>query len=309
MDEWLSRRDKEFVEYTKSYELIDNSVKFDDVIKGRRALSSTFYGMAAIAREYGKFNHSIRRECDLEMAKFAKNHNALAVITNDNDFLIFDGNWRLWSSKGIRVSNRNKLQANEYDRNAIAQIYSLKKYQLPLFATLLGNDFLNHMHLTKFHGNVSTEHRIKNVANYVRKIGHAKLTIRQVAEQVFGKDNNDIEHLKGLIKESLDSYKVNYPPVKIDDPLENKLLNTRMYRQYMENSWSIQGITMGFYDMRGPGAALPMLLIDWIRRKKGILKRTKDTFLVLTKKEIDEKFKAHTETVICPDCKYNLKIY
>lgn len=139
VDEWLGRRDREFVEYTKSYELIDSNV---EVRKNRRALSSTFHGMAVIAREYGKFNESIRHECDLEMAKFAKNYNALAVITNDNDFLIFDGNWRMWSSQGIRVSNRNQLQANEYDRNAIAQIYShinyhfLLHYWVMIFSTI-----------------------------------------------------------------------------------------------------------------------------------------------------------------------------
>ncbi|XP_055310149.1 uncharacterized protein LOC129573544 [Sitodiplosis mosellana] len=304
VDEWLSRRDREFVEYTKFYNSID-STAVSQMKKGRRAISSTFYQMAVIAQDYGQFNYSIRRECDLEIARFATNNNAMAIISNDNDFLIFNGNWRLWSSEGMRNKSQ-RLKTIEFDRKSIPKLYSLAKHQLPLFATLLGNDFINFIQLAKFHKRMGAmEHRVKNVATYVRKVGRANLTnadIKQIAKHVFGENNEKLDHFERLIRESIDSYNTNVPRVHIDDPLELKLLNTRMYRPYMTIGYGIQGATMCFYDMRGPGSTFPMLLIDWIKRKKGILKRnTNDSFLLLAKKKINEKFRAHTETMICPD--------
>lgn len=314
VDEWLNRRDEEFLVYTELYNLIDSHITLKEIIErqsDRKSLSSTFYGMAVIAREYGQFYHSIRRECDLEIANFAKNNNALAVISNDTDFLIFDGNWRFWSSQDIIVI-QNRPKTIEYNRNGIANICSLAKHQLPLFATLLANDFTHvyYNQLARFYCSMGPmKYRIKNVARYVRKVGSANLSdtdIKRIIQNVFGSTNDELEK---LFKQSLSSYNVDFPPVQIEDPLEQKLLHTNMYRPYMTIMWGIQGITLGFYDMRAPGTNLTMLLIDWIQRKKGILKQnTKDTFLLLAKKEINQNFMAHTETVISPECEHFLRI-
>lgn len=315
MDEWLNRRNDEFLIYTDLYDLIESGLTLNEIIqrqRERKSVTSTFYGMAVISREYGQFNHSIRRECDLEIANYAKKHNALAVITNDTDFLIFDGNWKFWSSQDVHLTQSNRLKTIEYNRNGIANILSLAKHQLPLFATLLANDFTHgyYNQLARFYCSMGPmKYRIRNVARYVRKVGNANLTesdISRIIQQVFGYTNDELQQ---LFRQSLDSYEIDFPPVKIDDPLKQKLLNTAMYRPYMANTCGIHGITMGFYDMRGTSANLTMILIDSIKRRRGILKRnTKETFLILAKKEINQYFAAHNETMICPECKRLLRV-
>lgn len=314
LGEWMNRRDDEFRVYTEIYDSIERGITLEEITNrknDRKSLSSTFYGMAAIAREYGQYNHSVRRECDLEIAHFAKHNNVLAVITNDTDFLIFDGDWKFWSSENICITESNRLKTIEYNRNGLACMLSLARHQLPLFATLLVNDFTHsYFHkLNRFFG--PNRYRVRNVAKYVRKFGRLNITdldLERIIFRVFG--YND-EELQQVFRQSLDSYNIDFPPIQIDDALEQKLLHTNMYRPYMSNTWGIQGITMGFYDMRGTGTNFPMLLIDWIRRKKGILKPNteRDTFLVLAKKEINQNFMAHTETIICPECKHYLTIF
>ncbi|XP_055310152.1 uncharacterized protein LOC129573547 [Sitodiplosis mosellana] len=308
VDEWLNRRNEEFLIYTEIYDLIDSGISLREVIErqsDKKSVSSTFYGMAVIAREYGQFNYSIRRECDLEIANYAKNNNALAVITNDTDFLIFDGNWRLWSPQDIHITQSNRLKTIEYNRNGIANTCSLARHQLPLFATLLANDFTHgyYNQLARFYCSMGPmKYRIRNVARYVRKLGNVNLNefdISRIIQQVFGYTNDELQQ---LFRQSLDSYNIDFSPMQIDNPLEQKLLNTAMYRPYMANSCGIHGFTMGFYDMRGSSANLPILLIDWVKRRKGILKRnTNETFLVLAKKNMNQSFVSHTETVICPE--------
>lgn len=61
--------------------------------------------------------------------------------------------------------------------------------------------------------------------------------------------------------------------------------------------------------MRGcqPGANLTLLLLDWMKRKTGIVRQrfgdTAFAFKVLAKKSADEEYMAHIEKPIYPDCK------
>lgn len=140
IEEWLSLRDQELNSYTSLYYLINDGKGIDRLIANNKLLNSTIYGMEMIAKKYGEFYYSVNEDCDLEIAQFAKNNQVLAVISNKMDFLVFDGCWRLWSSEDIRITPSNQMKTIEYDRN-VANICGLFHYQLPLFATLLGNDF------------------------------------------------------------------------------------------------------------------------------------------------------------------------
>lgn len=313
VDEWLKRRDEEFKLYTNLYDLIGSGIPLSEVVenhKDQKALTSTFYGMAVIAQNYGQFHYSVRHECDLEIAQYAKQNGALAVLTNDTDFLIFDGEFRFWSSQDIKIIHSNRLNTVEFNRDGVANVCSIANYQLPLFATLLTNDFTHiyYNQLARFYCTMGPiKYRIKNVARYVRKIAFSpNLTnseLREIVRQVFGYTNDEIYE---VFRQSLNSYNIDFPTTQIDDPLEKKLLLTKMYRSYMSSMGSIIGFTLPFYDMRGTQGNFSMMLIDWIRRRKGILKeklKGSQTFLVLAKKDIHQNFMAHTETPHYPQCK------
>lgn len=308
VDEWLRRRDADLLNTVELYNLIDSGATLKKIIDGQKDKREkpSFRKIEEIARVYGHFHYSIQRECDMEIANFAKNNNALAVITNDTDFLIFDGDYKYWTFEDIRITQSNQLETTEYNRNGITKLLPIGRDQLPLFATLLGNDFTRDYFdqiCDRFGG--SMNRRMKKVADYVRQFHSAYLTesdIGQIIRQVLGRMNED-ENLKAvtLFRQSLDSYDIDFSLVQIDDPLEQKLLNTKMYRPYLENTCAIQGIKIRHYETRVHGAVFPNILIDWIRRKRGILKQNiEETFTILAKKE--EKYMEYEEIVICPEC-------
>lgn len=71
----------------------------------------------------------------------------------------------------------------------------------------------------------------------------------------------------------------------------------------------IQGINLYYYDMREceNGANLSSLLIDWMKRKVGLVRANHrdDTFefTVLAKKDLNQPYMVHMETPIYPECR------
>lgn len=310
-NEWLNRRNDEFQTYVELYNLISDGRSFEEILNKNNtwyALSSTFQTFAEIAHSYGEFYYSVRHECDLEIAQYATRHKAMAVITNDTDFLIFEGNWKFWCSKSIQITSSNQLKTVEYDRNALANLFSLSSNQLPMFATLMGNDFTNiyYKQLTDFYkamGSLNVGFRTENTATFVRNEfwRHTDDNIKKIVRKVFGQANDDKIQ---LVKDSLDSYNINFPPAIISDPIETKLIHTNIYRTYMGNMGHLHGLNLIYYDMRGctADANISSLYLDWLKRRKGVL-GIKGTFTLLMKRNINEQYMVHTETVTCPDCK------
>lgn len=313
-DTWISRRDEKFDFYISLYQLIDAGVSVDSItatVQERKGLTSTFSAMETIAETFGEFHRSVEYECDLELAQYAKREKALAVITNDTDFLIFDGEWRLWMSGDIQITSSNQLKTTEFNRKSLPALCSLTQRQLPLLATLIGNDFTNKYNDQLYNfarqlGPLRT--KFQNIAQFVRGFGNGALStadLERISNRVFNSRN-----MADLIRRSIDSYNTDFPPATIDDPLERKLLKTSMYRPYVGLMSEIQGITMPFYDMfhAQRGIILPVILADWVKRKVGVLRHhNKDdsfTFTLLTKKRVDNSYMAHDETPIYPDCKY-----
>lgn len=322
IDEWLSRRNNEFEFYTNLYDSITDGKSLSTIVEmvGNRSITSGFYGMAAIAHKYGEFFHSTKHEADLELAQYAKHHDAMAVISDDTDFLIFEGSWRLWSAQNIQITPTNQLKTFEYNRNGIANTLSLSTHQLPLFATLMGNDFTKSYfnELSNFYKQIGGfRYKIQNVARFIRNMKQDKrsrcisdIHIRRIVQLMCGFANDEMEQ---LLKRSIDSYNTNFLPTVPSDPIEAKLLHTNreMYRPYMGNLGLVHGLTMPFYDLRGYASKqtnLANLITDWIKRRKGIVmnghKDSPLTFTLLMRKNFHEKCMALTETIIRPDCEF-----
>ncbi|XP_055309991.1 uncharacterized protein LOC129573501 isoform X2 [Sitodiplosis mosellana] len=187
----------------------------------------------------------------------------------------------------------NQMRTIEFNRNGLATICSLSQHHLPLLATLLTNDFTHDYYdqLVNFYTSLGPmKFVVKNVARYVKKVGSAHLSdldIRRLTQHAFGEADNKIQR---LIRQSLDSYNIDFPPVIIEDPMELKLLNTGMYELYMYYMGEIQDIILGMYDMRDCKSEtnLPLLLTDW-------------AFTLLTKKQFNEDYIIHKEEPIYPE--------
>lgn len=321
IEEWLSRRNNEFEFYTNLNNSIVGGKSLSTIVaeheqKGeQRAITSGFYGMAVIAHKYGEFLFSTQHEADLELAQYAKQHDAMAVISDDTDFLIFDGPWWLWSAQHIQITSAKQLKTLLYDPHGIENTLSLLPHHLPLFATLIGNDFTKTLYheLNNFYNQIGgARNRFRNVARYIHQMKNQNVysqyilseNIRRIVELMCGRANAEMIE---LIKSSINSYNTDFLPTIPSDPIETKLLNTNMYRPYMGNRGLIHGVTYPFSDLRGHVSEqmnLPNLLTDWIKRRKGIvMKDSGCAFTLLAKRNFYEKWLAHTETVTRPECK------
>lgn len=313
IDEWLSRRNNEFDYYTNLYDAIVSGKSLSTIVAEqvgngeKRSITSVFYGMAVIAHQYGEFFFSTKHEADLELAQYAKNHEAMAVISDDTDFLIFEGSWRLWSAQNIQITPTNQLKTLEYNRQGIANKLALSTHQLPLFATLMGNDFTKPYfnELSNLYKQIGGfRNKIQNIARFIRNMNQ-DINIRRIVQLMCGSANNEMEQ---LIKNSIDSYNTDFLPAIPSDPIEMKLLHTNMYRPYMGNMGLVHGLTMPFYDMRGyvpTHTNLANLLTDWIKRRKGVVlsgRTDSSSFTLLARRSFHEKCMAHAETLTRPDC-------
>lgn len=279
--EFMIRSDFDFQIYTEIYDKIMAGKPVREIIDeqtDRKALTSTFYEMAVIAHDFGEFIHSTQYECDLEAAQYAQNNNAIAVITNDTDFLIFNGPWRFWSTYDFKITPLKQITTVEYSRDGMANVLSLAPRQMPLFATLIGNDIIKPYYdqLVRFASKLGPlKFKFQYIARYVRdrfedSHGLSDADIIRIVRQVFG--STDME-IVDLMKQSLNSYRLDFAPAIVINPLEKQLLHTKMYRAYISNMRSIWRLTLNFYDLRGcnPDKCLPLLLIDWLKRRKGVL--------------------------------------
>lgn len=308
---WMERQDNLFNIYTKFYNSITNERKINEILRDNnsiKVLKSTFYDMAVMARQYGEMFYATKHENDVQLAQYAKNHNALAIISSDTDFLIFDGPWLFWS---IEHDNIYQLQVTEYDRNGLLKVLNLSRHLMSLWASLVGNDFTVGIFAGAF----------EMAANYLRDIvadmpDEHSHDVQKIAECFFERECVSID-MKQTILNSLISYDLNFEST-IDDLFEQHLLETNnpIYPSYMAITSRVQGIPLPYYDMKHCSRRamnLSVLIMAWSKRKAGFLLKHKNNngdddgdfkITFLAKKCINQQFEAHQEIPIYPNCEH-----
>lgn len=299
------------------YDQIEDGIVLQNIdVSNDLNLKASKFLLATIARKYGAFLDVTEEKCNLEIVEYATQHNAMAILSSNTEFLIFDGSWQIWSTYDLQVNELNQsITTTQYKPHCLVNFYALAKHQLPLFATLMGNKITgeNFDDLNRFHRGLGpTKYRFQNVARYVRKVCSthpSDLDIRRITQHVFGTADDKMQK---LIRQSLNFYNLNYSEAIIDDPLERKLVNTNVYRTYKAGMSPVQIIFVRFYDTRNcfNGANYAEVLIDWDRRKSGILRQrfNDDSFkkLYLTKKSFNESYQVYAEPPVYPDCRLSI---
>lgn len=316
LDQWLQRRDESFKSKVQLYDLIRSGRSVSAIISSidkHQNLSSASIGMRLIAQKYGEFQYTIHDDCDLELARFAKENDAFAVVTNDSDFLIFEGKFKFWKASefGFNRIQRDQITATQYDRNCLGDLCGLEPHQRALFATLLGNGIIDSDTLFAFHKTLGPpRNKVQTVAKYVIRIQGDKPTLNNefkvIARNIF---RSDSEQYTELVEKGVNSYNLNYSKTQLNDQMAERLNGTPPYWDYVSFLRGGQGFTLSFYDMRGKvgASSLPMILLDWVKRKTGIVrqhkKETSYTFIALIKTAFNENYRSSSEKPIYPDCK------
>jgi hypothetical protein len=194
---WIKRKEqkssfKQLLEHDA-----DNGLLLEDLVSkyGNEILFASTLLRKKIAKKYGRCFVSYTNDADLEMASYATKNDALAILTSDTDFLIYEGNWRLWSTKDLNLENMTTM---EFNRNALRTSLDLTFEQMKLFASLAGNDILRYEEVQHFHKKLgNNKEKFWNIAAYVRKFlwpisqNGIKSIVRDLSEWRYRQDLED----------------------------------------------------------------------------------------------------------------------
>ena len=92
------------------------------------------------------------KEADEEIVALANKMDAIGILGQDSDYIIYQTNVPYLSSQHL---NLDTLKTMVYDRCQFAEQIGIKIAQLPIFAVLAGNDVICREGLSKFHRWVS----------------------------------------------------------------------------------------------------------------------------------------------------------
>uniref|UniRef100_A0A8W7Q155 Constitutive coactivator of peroxisome proliferator-activated receptor gamma n=1 Tax=Anopheles coluzzii TaxID=1518534 RepID=A0A8W7Q155_ANOCL len=121
-----------------------------------------------VAKRHGKFIVCKDLKCDQALASYATKFKALAVVTHDTDFLIFEGRWQLWHANHIDV---NKLITKAYCKQELLRTLGLQWRQMAIWATLAGNSFFKYDELVPFLSEFGPNNqKFYRLAEYVRQL-------------------------------------------------------------------------------------------------------------------------------------------
>lgn len=251
-----------------------------------------------VAFQYGQFHFTFTRECDSEIARYAyHNHDVLAVLANDSDFLIYAGHWRYFSIRDIVLSNMQTLETVEYNREALRTTLNLNDQQLIILSTLNGNDIIKYDHVKEtFHTllhpfkNKYSDLRFPWLADYARNL--SELPHNKLMEKIQQLLQIDIKK----IEESFEMYN------PVFDLVEN---TNELLRLCYENRYDyIYGIllkcpktyTTAYLDLR----ANPMIyeaITSLMKRLFGLIlnheRENNYKYEVITKRTHEEDYRSH----------------
>ena len=187
--------------------------------------------MYELGYEDSVLTSSHNQDGDKACAGIIEKYNAFGVLTDDSDFLIhqFSSDVFVFSIKDL---NLKTLDTKVYDKKKLANYLGLSLTQLPLFATLNGNDIVSSKDLTKFHkslGSKDSFELVSKVAAYIKtecQNSKPDSLAAMFALKIFNNRNKAV-----IIQESLDSYELTEENLK--NPLTPIQLSAeRIHRKY-----------------------------------------------------------------------------
>lgn len=126
-------------------------------------------------KNFGEVYVSMEVECDRSIAKHALDSKALAVVSDDTDFLIFCGDFQIWNSSSLILS---KYSVEHIDREKLSDNLRLNRDQMKKFATIAGNDFTKPFINDRIMDSNFKGPTIETIADYSRTESNIKATYR-----------------------------------------------------------------------------------------------------------------------------------
>lgn len=211
-DVWYGRQDGNYANEMRIHQCIESGLNANGIVSSLRDDSIGTVNLTRflkdICERIGHFHTSVQNECDLELAQYAYQNCAMAVLGQDSDFLIFNGGWQYWSTDNLDL---HTLTTICYSKPALCRDLGLSQDQLCLFATLAGNDLVSPDSLKEFHQSMRPHFKkFCYIADYVRGVPSlprnlTKSNLEDIAWDCFGLGN--VENVEKL-QRSIQSYDV-----------------------------------------------------------------------------------------------------
>lgn len=178
-------------------------------------ISTVISALINVAKEFGELKKTYYVECDMAIADYANKNNALAVVGDDTDFIIFEGNWKYWSTADLDMQN---ITTMEYNKIGLREHIGLSPQQMPLFAALYGQNYLKIKNIRFFQNGIDYIKKFRKVLQNsdINKI--AKFIYKQ---HTFYGWTCEVEKIKNTLKYSINSYNLKNMPEF--PPLEDEL--------------------------------------------------------------------------------------
>lgn len=220
--EWCKRREKEF---RQTYAMVTTSSQLQTKCSfGCKTIVSSLFKIIE-DEQLGKIIISTHAECDAIVASYANKHNALAVIGDDSDFLIYGGNFSWWQSSSLSMY---QFTIRSFDRLQLHRYFSLSCTQMKYLATTAGNDHTKHI-VQEHDGNSRASTDFVTLASFCRSLTPEKseaVICQQIARYMRSNQGqmrtSDLEY----IRRSIESYCVD---------IEQPIFISRLMSFYQKN--------------------------------------------------------------------------
>lgn len=304
-DEWCRRRDDE---YRAALVLTEQNFGIEKRCRrfGCKTIAKSLLKLVDDKR-YGEVVISTQMDCDVAIAKYAATNDALAVIANDSDFLIFDGNFQWWEAHSMRM---NRMRVKRFDRNQLLKSLDLTGEQMKYFATIVGNDYTKHLS--------SMQRNFHQVAEFCRSL-QSKQDTESIYREVLKYMKIGPEHITGaidLIAKSIKFYEINFTnvPATTATPMDdycasNVLLYAFLKRQVFQ--YEMNFVDFKCRNKNNNGQLLVDTLLKVFRKLGGILLKSSQhsnaMLKIVTKYSLHENYMLREHMPIYPYGEYKMQ--
>ena len=314
---FIPKHNSEYEKYISMMDSIGDGKPIWKITNDKRSLLSVEYNISRLCLQYGPLINNCYRH-NQEIAQYAnqQRNRVLAIISNDTDFLVFDGDYEFWCSNDTDLT---KQTTKRMCRKMLRAHLELSTRQLALLSALSGSAFLpfENEDLRKFYSTLKRDEeefsRVAHLARYIRDLGaipsaggEESFDLKRIATDIFGEDFT--EEQMNSIHNGMLSYKSDFKVPKIDDAfLSNaKRYEPFIYRLMTADVFNVQDIC--YVDYREcRSRTYTELVLPLLKMCAGIVLKSKNDpcleLKICMKHSHEEPFKVTEEAPVYPPSK------